>query len=100
MLTRASLKGPRSVSRMAERSGQPEERVRDVARSLAGRGLVTVDGDTVTVTDAGLAAAERLREAERERLATYVAGWDHEPDVDELVRRVAEELLADPEPAR
>jgi EmrB/QacA subfamily drug resistance transporter len=100
MITRASLKGPRSVATMAERSGASEDQVRDVARSLAGRGLVTVDGDTVTATDAGLAAAERLREAERERLAQYVAGWDHEPDVDELVRRVAEELLADPEPAR
>lgn len=94
MLTRAALKGPRSVAAMARRSGATAARVRDVAGSLAERGLVTVDGDTVTATGAGLAAAGRLREAERDRLARYVAGWDHEPDVDELVRKVSEELLS------
>lgn len=96
MLTRAALKGSRSIAAMAGRSGATEERVRDVAGTLAERGLVTVDGDTVTATDAGLTAAESLREAERERLSRYVAGWDHEPDVDELVRKVSEELLSDP----
>lgn len=96
MVTRAALKGPRSVTTMAERSGATATQVRDVAGSLAERGLVTVDGDTVTATEAGLAAAERLREAERQMLARYVAGWDHEPDVDELVRKVSEELLSDP----
>lgn len=100
MLTRAALKGPRSVATMAERSGASEDRVRAVARFLADQGLVTVDGDTVVATDDGLTAAERLREAERTRLSRYVAGWDHEPDVDELVRQVAEDLLDDPEPAR
>ncbi|WP_251149744.1 MDR family MFS transporter [Cellulosimicrobium sp. Marseille-Q4280] len=98
MVTRASLKGSRSVRTMAERSGRTEDRVRDVARSLAERGLVTVedDRDTVVATDAGHAAAAALRAAERDRLARYVEGWDHEPDVDELVEQFADDVLADP----
>jgi hypothetical protein len=55
-----------------------------------------VDGDTVAATDAGDAVAERLRQSERDRLARYVARWDHEPDVDEVVRSLTDDLLADP----
>ncbi|WP_229242712.1 MDR family MFS transporter [Cellulosimicrobium marinum] len=96
MLTRVSLKRARSVGTMAERSGRPRERVLDVARSLAERGLVSLDDDTVTPTAAGDDVAEALRAAERSRLARYVEGWEHEPDVDEVVRRLTDDLLTDP----
>ena len=52
MVTRASLKGPRSIATMAERSGRPPEAVQRVADSLARRGFVTVDAGTVTSTAA------------------------------------------------
>nr|WP_241744184.1 MDR family MFS transporter [Cellulosimicrobium arenosum] len=96
MVTRVSLKRERSVQVMAERADVGDDRVREVARSLAERGLVEIDGDLVRATEAGDAVAEDIRSSERERLATYVEGWDHEPDVDELVDHLAADLLTDP----
>ncbi len=53
MVTRVSLKRRRSVRLMAERAEVSEETVRGVAESLATRGLVEIDGDTVLATPRG-----------------------------------------------
>ncbi|WP_370617288.1 MDR family MFS transporter [Mumia sp. Pv 4-285] len=95
MVTRASLKGPRSVATMAERSGSTPEAVRRVADSLAARGLVDVDGDTVTATSDGDAAAEALRANERARLQHYIDEWGTEPEIEALVEQLTEQLLTD-----
>ncbi|GII99938.1 EmrB/QacA subfamily drug resistance transporter [Sediminihabitans luteus] len=97
MLTRAAIKGPRSVQAMSEVSGASTGTVQGVAESLAERGLVTVEGDTVTATDAGLAEAEVLSASERERLRRYVDEWpgESEPAIDELVEYFTSALLTD-----
>ena len=71
--------------------------MREVADSLAARGLVEVDGDTVRPLPAADAVAESIREAERERLRRYVAEWHdgEEPEVEQLVDQLTHELLAD-----
>lgn len=105
MVTRVSLKRTRSVRLMAERTASPEDGVRVVAGSLAARGLVEVDGDTVRALPGADDVAEAIRAAERERLRRYVAEWPDgdEPEVAQLVDQLTYELLADrtdqPEPA-
>ncbi|KAA1425084.1 MFS transporter [Mumia zhuanghuii] len=95
MVTRASIKGPRSIETMAARAESTPEAVRLVAESLARRAMVVVDGDTVTATAAGEAAAEALRANERARLQAYIAEWGAEPEVEELVEQLTEQLLTD-----
>ncbi|GAA4712151.1 drug resistance transporter, EmrB/QacA subfamily [Promicromonospora umidemergens] len=97
MVTRVSLKRTRSVRLMAERTASPEGTVQGVAASLAARGLVEVDGDTVRALPTADAVAESIREAERERLRRYVAQWPDgdEPEVAQLVDQVAHDLLVD-----
>jgi len=101
MATRVSLKGSRSIAAMAERSDRSIERVREVAEGLARRGLVEIDGDVVTSTEACDAVAEDLRERERTRLREYVAQWPggDEPELDALVEQIARGLLSDPSDA-
>lgn len=100
MVTRASLKGSRSITTMAERAQSSPERVRAVAESLAARGYVSVDGDTVMATSRGDEAAEAIRANERARLQRYLDDWDHEPEIDELVDQLTEQLLAEDRPVR
>ncbi|BDZ42314.1 EmrB/QacA family drug resistance transporter [Paraoerskovia sediminicola] len=94
MVTRASLKGPRSIETMSEVSGAPTGVVAGVAGALEEHGLVTVDGDTVTATEAGHAAAESLRENERARLQAFVDAWpgEKEPAIDEIVAELTDRL--------
>ncbi|MFE5334289.1 MDR family MFS transporter [Isoptericola sp. NPDC056573] len=97
MVTRVSLKRKRSVQLMAERTEVSPETVRRIARALAARGLVEVDGDAVLATPDGDVVAESIREAERQRLRRYVAEWPggDEPEVDQLVEQLTHQLLAD-----
>ncbi|KHL18802.1 UNVERIFIED_CONTAM: DSBA oxidoreductase [Mumia flava] len=97
MVTRASLKGPRSIATMSELSGASEETVRRVAERLAQRHLATIDGDTVTATPAGDAAAEALRANERARLEAYLEDWpgNEEPEIEEIIDDLTERLYAD-----
>ncbi|MDR7385640.1 EmrB/QacA subfamily drug resistance transporter [Promicromonospora iranensis] len=97
MVTRVSLKRTRSVRLMAERTAGSERAVRDVADSLATRGLVEVDGDTVRALPGADDAAESIRAAERERLRRYVAEWPDgdEPEIAQLVDQLTRDLLAD-----
>ncbi|MDD9350354.1 hypothetical protein, partial [Mumia sp.] len=57
--------------------------------------FVTVDAGTVTSTAAGDAAAETIRANERERLQHYLKGWDQEPEIDQLVDQLTEDLLSE-----
>ena len=95
MVTRVSLKGSRSVTTMVERSGRSNEAVLRVAETLARRGLVMIDGDSVTTTEAGDEAAEAIRAGERLRLQHYLEGWGHEPEIEELIDQLTEQLLAE-----
>ena len=97
LVTRVSLKRTRSVRLMAERTGSTEAVVRGVADTLAARGLVALDGDTVLALPATDVMAESIREAERERLRRYVAEWPDgdQPEVGQLVDQLALDLLAD-----
>lgn len=81
----------------AERTEVSPERVRDVAASLAARGLVEIDGDAVLATPVGDAVAESVGEAERRRLRQWVAEWPggDEPEVEQLVEQLTHQLLAD-----
>ena len=54
-----------------------------------------VDGDSVTTTEAGDEAAEAIRAGERLRLRHYLEGWGHEPEIEELVDQLTEQLLAE-----
>jgi MFS family permease len=58
-----------------------------------------VDAATVTLTERGIDAAAALRGARRERLAALLEGWDveHQPEIQDLIRRLASELYADDE---
>lgn len=98
MVTRASLKGTRSIATMAERADASEALTRHVAESLQAQGLVTIDGDTVEATAAGHDAAEQIRVAERDRLLQFVTEWEGEPEVDQLVDHFTDALLADVPP--
>ncbi|GAA1994440.1 MFS transporter [Isoptericola halotolerans] len=96
MVTRVSLKRSREVAVMAERSHVSEQTVRHVAAGLAARGLVVVDGDTVTANDQTDLSAEILREAERRRLQQLVAEWPgDEPEVDALADEVTALIFTD-----
>ncbi|NED61438.1 hypothetical protein G3I15_10940, partial [Streptomyces sp. SID10244] len=60
----------------------------------ARRGMVTIDNETVTITPAGTAEADRLLEAQRERLRTFVADYpgSDEADVDQMLDEIAGRL--------
>ncbi|MBT0993564.1 MFS transporter [Cellulomonas sp. DKR-3] len=92
MVGRVSIDGTRTVASMAERSGRDEVVVDRVARSLAARGLVVLEEGRVTVTPAGEAVADEVRENERRRLRALIDEW---PGADELeVRELVEDLTA------
>ncbi|STQ64929.1 Uncharacterised protein [Gordonia bronchialis] len=56
--------------------------------------MVTIDGGIARITSAGSAEADRLLEAQRERLRTFVADYpgSNEADVDEILDEIARRL--------
>lgn len=102
LLSRVSAVRSRTIDVMVERSGVERAAVVRTAESLRDRGLVEIDGETVTPTPAGDAVAEQLKENERAKLHTMIAQWQgaDEPDVHTLVEQVTERLWRDdPAPA-
>lgn len=103
MLSRVSADGTRTTASMAERAGRDEAVVERVARSLAARGLVVLEGGRVAVTPDGEAVAHAVRANERARLRALVDEWPGagEPEVHELVEELTARLAsADALPAR
>ena len=101
MLSRVSEEGFRSIPAMTEASDTPRELVEETAAGLAAKGLVTIEGEDVSPTEAGLHEAARLLEVQREVLLDLVAGWGgpEDPDVDGLVDDIARRLATEDQPA-
>jgi EmrB/QacA subfamily drug resistance transporter len=91
MLNRVSREGFRQVDVMAQSSQTPVGRVREVAAALTQRGYVTIDGETVSVTESGRGVAALLVAAQEEILNEFLEEWspNEHPDVKALVHDVS-----------
>jgi Mn-dependent DtxR family transcriptional regulator len=72
-------------------------RVREVAAALAQQGYVTVDGETVSVTESGRRVAATLVTTQEEILNEFLKEWsphDH-PDVEALVAKFSARLVSE-----
>jgi DNA-binding MarR family transcriptional regulator len=97
MLSRVSRESSRQIEDMARSSKTPLGRVREVAAALAHQGYVTVDGDTVSVTESGRRVAATLVASQEEILNEFLAEWsphDH-PDVEALVAEFSARLVSE-----
>ena len=97
MLSRVSQETSRPIAAMAEASKTPIERVRQVAAALAQRGYVTIEAQTVFVTESGRQVASSLEAAQEEGLNELLEGWaphDH-PDVEALVAEISKRLSSE-----
>ncbi|MDL9947234.1 MDR family MFS transporter [Gordonia sp. ABSL11-1] len=94
MVSRASEEGTREISAMVEASQSPHEVVERTAWSLAARGMVTVDHGLVAITPEGDAEAQRLLEAQRQRLRDFIVDYpgSDEADVDDMLDEIARRL--------
>lgn len=94
MVSRVAEETTRDFATMVSVSGTPLPIVEDTAERLAARGMVTIDGGIVRITSAGSAEADRLLEAQRERLRTFVVDYpgSNEADVDEMLDEIARRL--------
>ena len=94
MVSRVAEETTRDFATMVSVSGTPLPIVEDTAESLAARGMVTIDGGIARITSAESAEADRLLEAQRERLRTFVADYpgSNEADVDEMLDEIARRL--------
>jgi hypothetical protein len=100
MVSRVAADGSRGTEAMATTSQTPVDVVNRVADQLRIRGLVTIAGSTVSITDAGRAVAGTLRETERATLHRLIDEWpgSEEPDVDELIEDIVRRLERDDGP--
>jgi DNA-binding MarR family transcriptional regulator len=97
MLSRVSQETSRPIAAMAEASKTPESRVRQVASALAQCGYVTIEAQTVFVTESGRQVAASLEAAQEEGLNELLEGWaphDH-PDVEALVAEISKRLSSE-----
>jgi EmrB/QacA subfamily drug resistance transporter len=97
MLSRVSRESFRQIEDMARSSKTPMGRVREVAAALAQQGYVTVDGDTVSVTESGRRVAATLVATQEEILNEFLEQWsphDH-PDVEALVAEFSARLVSE-----
>jgi DNA-binding MarR family transcriptional regulator len=97
MLNRVSHEGSREFAVMAQASKTPPGRVREVAAALAQRGYVTIDGETVSVTESGRQVAALLVAGQEEILLEFLEEWSpHEhPDVEAMVHEISAWLSAE-----
>ncbi len=100
MVSRVAADGTRTIAAMAQTSHTPTETVARVAGGLQDKGLATVAGGTVTVTEAGRAIARTLRETERTSLRRLIDEWPgaEEPDVDDLLEEIIGRLSQEDRP--
>jgi MFS family permease len=97
-LVRIGEHGAAQARDLASRDGVPEERFASVVIELRGHGLVAGDGEGAALTSSGELLARRAIAARRELLGEALA--DHsahrDPDVEELLQRLARELAGEP----
>jgi len=96
-LVRIDEHGFAGAREMAERQGVPEERIAEVVAELRGRGLVAGVEGAPEETPAGRALTDQVVAARRDLLAELVADdtVDRRPEVDDLLRRLARELVGE-----
>ncbi|MFW0784994.1 MDR family MFS transporter [Gordonia sp. CPCC 206044] len=94
MVSRVAEEGTRDMHAMSVASETPMDVVESTARSLAERRMVVIDHDQVTITPEGAAEADRLLDAQRERLREFVADYpgSDEADVDQMLDEIARRL--------
>jgi EmrB/QacA subfamily drug resistance transporter len=83
---------------LAEQDGVSSERILEVTAELRDRGLLAGEGDARQLTDRGQEHAERLVAARRELLVEALADehTERQPEVLELLERLARELCGEP----
>jgi EmrB/QacA subfamily drug resistance transporter len=92
-----------TLESVASRLKVDPKRIEEGIDALVQKGLVNMDqgpGECeFTLTDQGQDAIVRLRDARRAGLTELLEGWDPEehPEIEDMVRRLAHELLADDE---
>jgi EmrB/QacA subfamily drug resistance transporter len=96
-LVRIDEHGFAGAREQAERQGVSEERIAEVVAELRGRGLVAGIEGAPEVTAPGRALTDQVVAARRDLLAELVAGdaVDRRPEVDDLLRRLARELVGE-----
>ena len=102
MVSRVAEEGTLDVRSMSEVSHTPRDKVEETAHRLQGRGLITVGHGLAMITPAGAKEAQKLLDAQRERLEQYVADYPggEDAEVDQLIESIARDLNAEaPEPA-
>ncbi|MFD0691856.1 DHA2 family efflux MFS transporter permease subunit [Actinomadura fibrosa] len=82
---------------LAERAGVPVEQGRPYVDRLVHAGFVVRHDGTLTITDTGEEAAERLFTARREGLAEHLDGWSpgEHPELADVLARLARASLGD-----
>jgi len=99
LLFRIEETGATTTTALASRLQSAASSFESGLEELINEGLVVVEGERITVTASGEAAAAKLVEARRATLDALLDGWDPTsyPEVEELVRRLAAQLMADDE---
>jgi EmrB/QacA subfamily drug resistance transporter len=93
-LSRFATLGVPATRELAQEMGIAEVRIAEVQGELVGRGLL---GGDEQLTPAGVATADQILSARREELQALLAdhGGEREPEVTELLRRMAVELAGE-----
>ncbi|MGV9712080.1 DHA2 family efflux MFS transporter permease subunit [Gordonia sp. NPDC003424] len=94
MVSRVDEEGSRTMEEMSTASHTPITQIDEIARSLADRGMVTVEGDVVRIAPPGELESNRLLEAQRERLRAFVSDYpgSDQADVEKMLDEIAQAL--------
>ncbi|HEY2578920.1 MAG TPA: MFS transporter, partial [Streptosporangiaceae bacterium] len=97
VLTHLAKRPPLDRQELAREAGVTVEYGKPFVDRLVEAGMVRRDGGTLTLTESGGAAADRLFAAKRDLLHQLTAGWSPEQnqEVAELLGRLARSLLGD-----
>src|SRR5690606_28787474 len=98
IIARLSGKGWVSAAALAERARVTREEGRPYADRLVEDGFLerSADGEMLRLTERGQEAGLRLLRSSREALSRLVADWGPHPQVEQLLDRIAPELLGAP----
>jgi EmrB/QacA subfamily drug resistance transporter len=97
-LVRISEHGLARAQHLAEQDEVPPGRIAAVVAELRQRGLVAGDGPTASLTRDGEALAERAVTARQDLLVEALGddAADRQPELDDLLHRLARELVGEP----